>query len=251
MQLYLLSRSLSRSRLEPQGPGPPVLAEGQPRQRREHARLPQRHSPPDPRAERGPGDHPPAAGPKPPRPALHPQHEPPELLRHLDFQEHDQLGVHPDQLDVGPPEPQPPPAGAQQTVHLRRAELPEAEQPRPAQVAAVERLPQPADLAAPDQELRAPAELEPDGALDSRRAEGQVSNGDLVQWRRFLLVAPLAIQPVEYYCVFLWIPRGRSFLFNFTLFRRICTGLVVNFILFSIFRGGFARNAALTSVFLL
>lgn len=158
------------SRFEPQGAGPPLLAESESGQRGEHARLPQRHSPPDTRAERGPGDHQAAAEPEPSRaPRYAQRREPLQPLRHEPVEGHHELGLHPNKFDVGPPEPQPPPTGAQQAVPVRPDQFPEAEQPGPAQVAALKRgVPQPADFAAPDQELRAPAEFQSDGSFHPR-----------------------------------------------------------------------------------
>lgn len=44
-------------RFEPPRTGPPLLAQSQPRQRREHARLCQRHPSANPRTERRPRHH--------------------------------------------------------------------------------------------------------------------------------------------------------------------------------------------------
>jgi hypothetical protein len=153
-------------RSEPPRPRPPLLAEGESGQRREHARLPERHSPADPRAERGPGDNKAAAEPEPAAAPGHPERrQPDQQLRHVDIEVERELGLHTHQLHVRPPEPQPPPARPEQALHLRRHQLPEAEQPRPPQEPALERLSQPADLPPPDQELRPPAQLEPDGTF--------------------------------------------------------------------------------------
>lgn len=158
-------------RFEPPGPGAPVLAEGEPGQRGEHARLPDGHPAADPRAERGPGDNPAAAEPEPAGAAQHAERvEPVERVRAGPggaLEGRLQLRLHAHQLHVRPPEPEPPPAGAQPALHLRRPQLPEAEQPRPAQVAALQRLPEPADLAAPDPQLRSPAQLRAHGTFHS------------------------------------------------------------------------------------
>lgn len=58
-------------RSQSSGSRSPLLAEGESGQCGEHARLPQRHSPANPGAERRPGDHSAAAGAEPASSAQH------------------------------------------------------------------------------------------------------------------------------------------------------------------------------------